>query len=126
MKVLALLVCAALVVAAGAQSCAPVSQGLLPLGDLSVNDQSGPYTVPPVQAAEIEGGCQTARLWADAAKYAHALSRLTPIACDIPAAAIAFKSASPDAPITDANVLNFIANGECLEAIFDSYAVRLR
>jgi hypothetical protein len=33
----------------------PVQYGLLPLGDLTTNDQGGPYLVPAVQAAEVEG-----------------------------------------------------------------------
>lgn len=33
----------------------PVQYGLLPLGDLTTSDQDGPYNIPPVQTAEVEG-----------------------------------------------------------------------
>lgn len=36
----------------------PVQYGLLPLGDLTTQDQDGPYNIPDVQAAEV-GSCTT-------------------------------------------------------------------
>jgi hypothetical protein len=35
----------------------PVQYGLLGLGDLTTSDQAGPYSVPAVQAFEVEGEC---------------------------------------------------------------------
>jgi hypothetical protein len=71
---------------ASAQSL--VQRGLLPTGDLTTEDQDGPYNIPQVQAAEIEG-----------ALYAKA-----------------------SGGYSDADLLNFLANTECLESIFDTYA----
>lgn len=66
-----------------------VTKGLLPLGDLTTEDQDGPYIIPQVQAAEVEG-------------------------------ALAAKTGVRG--FTDFDVLNFLANTECLEANFDTYA----
>jgi hypothetical protein len=38
------------------------------------------------------------------------------------AAAIAAKTGAPGGPFTDADVLNFLANTECLEATFNTFA----
>eukprot|EP00884_Botryococcus_braunii_P020372 jgi/Botrbrau1/7018/Bobra.0165s0044.2 len=66
----------------------PATVGLLGLGDLTTQDQGGPYNIPDVQAATVQ-------------------------------AAILAKQAGP---YSDADILNFLANTECLEAIFDTYA----
>jgi hypothetical protein len=50
----AVLLLGALAVLASSQGL-PVQYGLLPLGDLTTNDQGGPYLIPAVQAAEVEG-----------------------------------------------------------------------
>lgn len=81
-----LLLAFGLLATASAQSLVRI--GLLPTGDLTTEDQDGPYNVPEVQAAEIEG-----------ALYA--------------------KSSGG---YTDLDLLNFLANTECLESIFDTYA----
>ncbi len=39
-----------------------------------------------------------------------------------PAAALAAKTGAPGSPFTDADVLNFLANTECLEATFNTLA----
>lgn len=72
-------------------SSSPVEYGLLGLGDLTTEDQAGPYNIPLVQAFEVE-------------------------------AAIAAKTGAPAGPFTDRDVLNFLANTECLEATFNTYA----
>eukprot|EP00879_Flechtneria_rotunda_P017454 GHRR01018292.1.p1 GENE.GHRR01018292.1~~GHRR01018292.1.p1 ORF type:complete len:412 (-),score=113.53 GHRR01018292.1:398-1633(-) len=69
----------------------PVQYGLLGLGDLTTEDQAGPYNVPQVQAFEVE-------------------------------AALATKTGSPFGAITDQDILNFLANTECLESTFNTYA----
>lgn len=38
------------------------------------------------------------------------------------AAAIAAKTGAPGAPFTDRDILDFLANTECLEASFNTYA----
>lgn len=38
------------------------------------------------------------------------------------AAALAAKTGAPGGPFTDADVLNFLANTECLEATFNTFA----
>jgi hypothetical protein len=67
-----------------------VSKGLLALGDLTTEDNGGPYAIPAVQAFEVQG-----------ATYA--------------------KTGGPIG-FTDADVLSFLVNTECLEARFDTYA----
>jgi hypothetical protein len=61
--VLALLLAAQCAPRASAQGL-PVSDGLLPLGDLTTVDQAGPYAIPAVQAFEVRRlrGCAAARL----------------------------------------------------------------
>jgi hypothetical protein len=39
-----------------------------------------------------------------------------------PAAGLAAKTGAPGGPFTDADVLNFLANTECLEATFNTFA----
>jgi hypothetical protein len=39
-----------------------------------------------------------------------------------PAAALTAKTGAPGAPYTDADVLNFLANTECLEATYNTFA----
>jgi hypothetical protein len=59
----------------------PVEYGLLPLGDLTTNDQGGPYLIPAVQAAEVEGelgpaGSRLCRLCRRVLQPAHVVVRV--------------------------------------------------